>query len=358
MAMNSRNKVKDIQRIILLEKMDALFISNIKNVRYLTGFTGSSAFILITPDRGLFFTDFRYMEQAETEVKGWEIGIEKGKRINFLSNLMRKLAIKKLGFETSISYDFYVLLTKIKIMPIALKNPVENYRKVKENSEIDEIRKAISRAEEAFLKIKPRIKIGVRERQIALELEERLKRAGCNAIPFEIIVTSGKNSSMPHAKPTDKKLGSGDFVIIDWGGEANGYYSDMTRTFLLVGEHLAEKKRIYDIVNKAREEAIKSVREGIRANEIDGVARNIIKNAGLGDYFGHATGHGVGLEVHEEPRIAWTNRERIAEGMVFTIEPGVYKPNLGGVRIEDMIILKKGGPTLLTTLSRELEIIR
>ncbi|MGO9612029.1 MAG: M24 family metallopeptidase [Dissulfurispiraceae bacterium] len=356
--MTSRNKVKDIQSIILSKKLDGLFISNIKNVRYLTGFTGSSAFILITKDRGLFFTDFRYTEQAETEVKGWEIGIEKGKRINLLSNLIRKLAIKKLGFETSISYDLYVLLTKIKIIPMALKNPIENYRKVKKNSEIDEIKKAISRAEEAFLKIKPRIKIGVRERQIALELEERLKRAGCKAIPFDIIVTSGKNSSMPHAQPTDKKLGSGDFVIIDWGGEANGYYSDMTRTFLMVGERLAEKKRLYDIVNKAREEAIKSVREGIRANEIDCVARSIIKNAGFGDYFGHATGHGVGLEVHEEPRISWTNRERIAEGMVFTIEPGIYKPNLGGVRIEDMITLRKGDPMLLTTLSRKLEIIR
>ncbi|MBI3592532.1 MAG: M24 family metallopeptidase, partial [Nitrospirae bacterium] len=171
------------------------------------------------------------------------------------------------------------------------------------------------------------------------------------------IVASGGNSSMPHAKPTGRKIENGDFVIIDWGGEADGYYSDMTRTLLMSGKALSEKVRVYNAVNDARRKAIESVRAGLETKEIDAVARHAIKKAGYGEFFGHGTGHGVGLDVHEAPRVSWVDSERISDGMVFTVEPGIYVPKLGGVRIEDMVTLAKGKGILLTGLSRELEII-
>ncbi|MDA8214705.1 MAG: Xaa-Pro peptidase family protein [Nitrospiraceae bacterium] len=348
----------DIQRIIGLKRLDGFLISNIKNIRYLTGFTGSSGFIIITKNNRLFFTDFRYKEQAGAEIHGWEISIEKGKRINIIRSLIKKLGIKNLGFEKSMSYEFYELLKELPVTLIPQKNLVENLRKVKNEEEVNNIKEAVKRAENAFLKVKPRIKAGAKEREIALRLEERLKKTGCRRIPFDIIIASGKNSSMPHARPTEKKIEKGDFVIIDWGGEANGYYSDMTRTLLMNGKDLSEKIRVYNAVNDARQKAIKSVREGLKTQDIDRVARNAIKRAGYGEFFGHGTGHGVGLDVHEHPHVSWTKGERILNGMVFTIEPGIYIPELGGVRIEDMVLVKDGRGAALTGLSRGLEIIK
>lgn len=351
-------KIKAVQRIIKLKKADCLLVNALKNIRYLTGFTGSSALVLITRDKGIFLTDFRYKEQAEKELKGWEIIVEKGKRIPTLRRVAEKLGLRSLGFETSISYEFYGLLEKLPLSLVPCKKVVENLRKIKDDEEIKHIKKAVVRAEKAFLSVRPRIKPGVSERGIALRIEEHLKRQGCRSLPFDIIVASGAHSSMPHAKPTERKIEKGDFVIIDWGGEADGYYSDMTRTLLMNGRDLSEKIRIYNTVNDARNKAIASVREGIQTKEIDGFARSVIKDAGYGDFFGHGTGHGVGLDVHEYPHVSWTGGEKAANGMVFTIEPGIYVPELGGVRIEDMVTIKNGKGMLLTSLSRELEIIK
>lgn len=352
------SRKKDIQRILRLKGLDAFLITNIKNIRYLTGFTGSSGFAIITRDRGLFFTDFRYEAQARKEVNGFEIAIEKGKRIKLIRSFAEKLGIKKLGFEKSISYELYELLKTVPAVLLPQKNLVEDMRKIKSEEEIGSIKEAVRRAEEAFLKIKPRIKPGAKEREIALRLEEQLKKAGCRGIPFDIIVASGKNSSMPHARPTEKKIEKGDFVIIDWGGEANGYYSDMTRTLLMNCKDLDKKIRVYNTVNYARQKAIKSIRESLKTQEIDSIVRNTIKKAGYGEFFGHSTGHGIGLDVHEYPHVSWTKGERIRNNMVFTIEPGIYIPEMGGVRIEDMVLVRNGKAELLTGLSRELEIIK
>ncbi|MDI6800609.1 MAG: Xaa-Pro peptidase family protein [Thermodesulfovibrionales bacterium] len=351
-----------IQKIIKKNKIDAILISNIRNIRYLTGFTGSSGFVLITANRRLFFTDSRYTEQAEQEIEGFEIGMGKGMRphskpMDTIRSLIRKMGIRNLGFETSVSYEFFENLKKLKISPVPQKYIVENLRKIKDDEEIDNIKEAINRAERAFLKVKPRIRRGIRERSIALRLEEELKKGGCRSIPFDIIVASGKNSAMPHAKPSDKKIEKGDFVIIDWGGEANGYYSDMTRTFLVDGGALSEKVKIYNIVNEARKSAIRNIKEGIKTMTVDNAARNTIKKAGYGEYFGHGTGHGIGLDVHEYPHVSWAKSEKILNRMVFTIEPGIYIPDICGVRIEDMVEVKNGKAELLTTLDRELEII-
>ena len=351
-------RIKSVQYSIRKKRIDALYVSAIKNIRYLSGFTGSSGFVIVTKDRALFFTDFRYKEQSEQEVRGCEIGNEKGNRISLLRRLVKSLGIKRLGFETSLSYEFYLLLKGLSVTLEPTPNIIENFRKVKDETEIKAIASAVERAEAAFLKVKPFIKAGAKERGIALRLEEQLKREGCKSIPFDIIVASGENSSKPHAQPTEKKIGKGDFVIIDWGGEADGYYSDMTRTLLMAGDSLHEKIKIYTVVNNARQKAVYAVGAGVKTQDIDRTARETIKKAGYEAFFGHGTGHGVGLDVHEAPRVSWAKGDRISDGFVFTIEPGIYVPKLGGVRIEDMLTLKGRKGRLLTSLSRELEIIK
>ena len=205
--------------------------------------------------------------------------------------------------------------------------------------------------------MRPYIKPGVKERALALRLEENLKKTGCRRIPFDIIVASGPHAAMPHARPTERNITQGDFVIIDWGGEADGYFSDMTRTLLVEGDNLRRKKRIYHTVLRANKRAIARVLPGRRSREIDCSAREVIEKAGYSQYFGHATGHGVGLQIHELPRITWNKKEIIRENMVFTIEPGIYVPGLGGVRIEDMVIAKTMRPVVLTSLPKQLDII-
>ncbi len=344
------------------KKIHGFLVTDIVNVRYLSGFLGSSGFVFVTAEKSIFVTDFRYREQAERELSGgvdsgWEIVIEKGDRIKVIRALIRRLGVRVLGFESTLSYETYEGLSKCCVRLKPLRGVPEKLRAVKDGEEIRLIRAAVKRAEDAFLDIKPYIRQGRREKGIALMLEESLKKKGCNRLPFDIIVASGVNSAMPHARPTDKKLSPGDFVVIDWGGEAEGYCSDMTRTLLVGGGDLLKKKHIYNAVLEANRAAVSSIVPGAVSRSIDAEARNSIKNAGYGEFFGHGTGHGVGLEVHEMPRITWTRSDAVEENMVFTIEPGIYIEDIGGVRIEDMILVKADGAELLTKLPRRLEII-
>lgn len=340
------------------KEINGFLVTNINNIRYLTGFSGSSGFLLITTSKNIFVTDFRYKEQAGKEISSCDVVIEKGNRIKTIARLLRKLGIKKLGFETSVPYEFFRKLSKENIILKPLKNTVERLRAVKDAEELRLIREAVTRAERAFLEVKPYIRKGVRENKIALMLEERLKKKGCTRIPFDIIVASGRNSAMPHAKPSEKRLSSGDLVIIDWGGEAGGYSSDMTRTLLINGSDTGKKKEIYKIVLEANRNAISTISPDMESKKIDNSARYIVKKAGYSEFFGHGTGHGIGLEVHESPHITWDKKGLIRENMVFTIEPAIYVPGLGGVRIEDMVMVGKRKAVLLTSLGRELEIIK
>ena len=261
--------------------------------------------------------------------------------------------MKKLGIESSVSYSFFRRLSEAGIVFRDLEGLLEKIREIKTDSEIAAIKEAVRRAEKAFLEVRPHIKAGIREHAVALRLEERLKKNGCRKAAFDIIVASGPNAALPHAKPTEKKIDPGDLVIIDWGGEADGYFSDMTRTLLVKGgEHISKKKEIYQIVLEANKRSISSVAAGIQAKKVDGAARNYIKSSGYGDCFGHGTGHGVGLQVHEAPRITWTGSVLLRENMVFTIEPGIYIPGIGGVRIEDIVVVDRDQPTVLTTLPK------
>ncbi len=354
---NYSSRLTKIRESIKRKGIEGFLVTDINNVRYLTGFSGSSGLILITRKKSCFVTDFRYKEQAEKEVKGWDIIIGKGDMIKTIKGLSKKTGIKKLGFESSAAYEFFRRLSNIDLSVKAFEGLVERLRQIKDAIEINSIREAVRRAETAFLDVKPYIRKGIKERAIALRLEERLKKNGCRHIPFDLIVASGPNSAMPHAKPTERKLIKGDLIIIDWGGEADGYFSDMTRTLLIGGDNVSKKKEIYQIVLKASKSAISQVLPGVKSNDIDFSARKVIKKAGYGEFFGHGTGHGVGLQVHELPRITWNKIGIIKGDMVFTIEPGIYVPGLGGVRIEDMVVVKPDGHEVLTTLPKEVEII-
>jgi Xaa-Pro aminopeptidase len=339
-------------------RVDAILITDLINVRYLTGFTGSSGYSIITERDALFITDFRYKEQARGEVKGFKIIIENAERTGEIKKYCESYRIRTLGFEDhNVNYGFYRKLVKRKIRLKQLTHVIEQIRITKTEQELYDIRTAVKRAESAFRKLQPFIMAGTTERKLALKLEGLLKSEGCKTLPFEVIVASGPTAALPHAQPTERKLRGGDLVVIDWGGECNGYTSDMTRTVLLKGRSISKQKELYYNVLEAQKRAIFKVQPGVNAADIDKAARTYIKQTGYDEYFGHGTGHGVGLAVHEKPVVSWRSREVIKENMVFTVEPGIYLPGFGGVRIEDMVAAKKGGADVMTSLPKKLKII-
>lgn len=352
------NRKAFLRRQLQKQKLDGILITDLLNVKYLTGFTGSAGYALITPKDAIFVTDFRYQEQSRHEVKGFKIKIERGERSRELKEIVEELGVKKLGFEDHhVTYAFYkkLLGRKIRLKPVT--NIVESLRIVKSHEELSFIKIAVKRAEAAFSKLLPLIKTGITEQKLALKLEELLKLEGCKRLPFEVIVASGFRSALPHAKPTDRRLKKGDLVVFDWGGECEGYYSDMTRTILINDRDISKQKALYYNVLEAQKRAIESVRSGIKASKVDAAARDYIKQEGYDEFFGHGTGHGVGLAVHEKPVVSWRSKEDIKENMVFTIEPGIYLPGFGGVRIEDMVTVRKNRAELLTSLPKKLKII-
>jgi Xaa-Pro aminopeptidase len=338
--------------------VDGVLITDINNVQYLSGFTGSSGFLIITNNISIFVTDFRYKEQAKMEVKGFKIIIESKNRVDSIKRIAEEYKIRELGFEDhSLNFQTYKRLKEKRIKLKALADTVESLRLIKSQEEITYIKRAVKRAENAFRRLRPFIKAGVTEQKLAFRLEGLLKEQGCKRIPFEVIITAGSMSALPHAKPTNRQIKKGDFILFDWGGEYEGYCSDMTRMLAIKGRHLTKQLEIYSIVYAAQRRAVEAVRDGVRAKQIDSAARDLIKQKGYGDYFGHGTGHGVGLAVHERPVISGQSEDTIKKGMVFTIEPGIYLPGIGGARIEDMIYVRGSGAEVLTTLPRKLEVI-
>ncbi len=338
--------------------IDGILITDLNNVRYLSGFTGSSGCIILTKKKSLFLSDFRYKEQIKAEVDDYTVIIEHTDRSKEIKDICKKYGIRTLGFEDhNVTFGFYRKLLKGKVKLQPLSGAVESLRVIKLPDEIQCIKKAVQRAESAFRKLLPYIKTGQTERKIALKMEELLKSEGCKKLPFEVIVASGLMSALPHAQPTDRKFKKGDLIVIDWGGEYKGYFSDMTRTVLMNSRNVSRQKELYFNVLEAQKRAIKTVRSGIQAAKVDAAARDYIEQKGYGDFFGHGTGHGVGLAVHEKPVVSWRNREIIKEDMVFTVEPGIYIPGFGGVRIEDMVAAGKNEAVLLTSLPKKLRII-
>jgi Xaa-Pro aminopeptidase len=344
------NRIEKVREKFGSNNIDGFISFKRENIRYLTGFGGSTAVIILTKREAFFLTDFRYKTQAEEEVNSnFEIK-ECKKFIDSISEIAKPLNLKTIGFEPHLPYSTYQelqnKLNSASLTPV--KNLIEDVRIVKEPSEVELIKKAIGIIDRAFKNIKKFVKAGSKERDIAIEMEYQLRKEGAEGIPFDIIVASGERGALPHGIASDKIIKDGELVILDFGSRYNGYNSDCTRT-LSVGGFDERQKNVYNTVLAAQGEAIKSIKPGLKVSEIDSKARQFIIEKGFGDNFGHSTGHGVGLEVHENPRIAEGLDDVVKEGMVFTVEPGIYITGWGGVRIEDMALVTKNGCEVLTS---------
>jgi len=343
----------------LLEEyhLDAILITNLINVRYLSGFTGSEGSIIFTEKDSWFLSDPRYRLQAEQEVKGFKVKIFK-KKVREIYSLFKKLKAKKVGFEPfALSYQFFVLLKKeltgIKLIP--LKRSLSEVRAIKDKDELENIKRAVEIAEIALGRALNQIRAGITELDFATELEFQLRKAGSQGTGFDTIVASGARSALPHAKADNKIMKKGEIVVIDYSANCQGYFSDLTITIAL-GEPDKKAKEIYQIVSEAQKMAIREIKPEQLANQIDKIARNYIKSKGYGKFFEHGLGHGLGLEVHEQPAINHISKNKLKTGMVFTVEPGIYLPGKFGVRIEDNVILEDNKAKVLSKSNQALQI--
>lgn len=352
-------RLKDIRKIIKEKNVDAILITKCEHNFYMSGFTGTSAVIFITDSKAVLLTDFRYVEQAAGQSPEYEICKYAGSCINELNNLIEEESVKTLFFEDSyITFAEYgEFRKKLNIKEfIPLGKAVEELRRVKDETEIALIKKAVRIADDTFFHILGYIKPGVAEVELAAEMEYYMKKQGAAGSSFETIVASGIRASMPHGVASDKKLKSGDVITFDFGALYNGYCSDMTRTVFL-GKPESELERIYNIVLHAQLKGIEAVKQGSIAKDVDKIARDHIVNEGFGDYFGHGLGHGVGLEIHEEPTLSTRGSIELLNGMVVTVEPGIYIAGLGGVRIEDMVVVNGEAPDVLTASTKEMIVL-
>ena len=339
--------------------IEAAFITKRENYMYLSGFTGTSAYLIITQEEAVLVTDFRYEQQAAEQAPFFHVIKYQGDVFNAFNELLEKKAIQQLGFEESdLTYKQYTeYKNKLQVKDfIPLGGIVETMRMIKDQEEIKIIRKAVEIADNAFTHVLTYIKPGITEIEIAAELEYSMKRQGAKGPSFETIVASGGRSSMPHGTATDKKIKQGDTITLDFGAIYKEYCSDMTRT-VFVGEPSEEMKRIYAIVLEAQRKSLEGAKKGLTGKEIDSIARDLIVKAGFEKNFGHGLGHGVGIEVHEEPRLSPSGNIVMDNNMVVTVEPGIYVPRLGGVRIEDMIVIQDDKPLILTKSTKELVIV-
>jgi len=338
--------------------LDGLLLTGLSNIRYLTGFSGSSALLVVTPRDVVLITDFRYQTQVAAEVGDLaRVAIESSSLWTGLwQQLATHPALMVIGFETAhIQHrDFQRLIeagARWQWRPTL--DLVETLRERKDDDEIDAIRAAAGVATRALGNTLPQIKAGLSELEVAGILEKALRDEGSEGFPFPSIVASGERSALPHARTSARQIAKGDLLLMDFGAEVGGYCSDLTRT-VVVGKASEEQRATYEVVRLANERAARGVRAGMTGRDADAIARQYIERAGYGDLFGHSLGHGIGLEVHEAPRLARTAEGALGEGAVVTIEPGVYRPGWGGVRIEDDVVLAADGPQTLTQFPREL----
>jgi Xaa-Pro aminopeptidase len=338
--------------------VDALLVTSLANVRYLTGFSGSSALALVSQRETVLITDFRYQTQAADEVGDTaRVTIEpQSLWAGLWQQLAQQAGIQVVGFESAhvLHRDFLRLMeagARWQWRPTL--DLVETLRERKDASEVMLIERAAGVATRALERTLAEVRVGMTELQVAGVLERALREEGSEGFPFPSIVASGPRSALPHARATSARVREGDLLLLDFGAEVEGYCADVTRT-VVVGRATAEQREVYDVVRRANEQASHDIRAGMTGRDADAIARGYIEQRGYGDLFGHGLGHGVGLEVHEAPRLARTADGPLSEGAVVTIEPGVYRPGWGGVRIEDDVVLDAAGPRILTKFTREL----
>jgi len=344
-----------LERFFTSHKIDGILLSNMLNIRYLSGFTGSEGAMLLTRDGFWLLCDSRYTAQAAIEVLDGEIR-QFSEKQDAVKGLIEELNLMRIGFESAHTtvaafMEFSGKLSGRELVPIGAT--LDQIRSCKDRDEIERLGEVAGLASNAFQAIAGMIRPGVSEAEIARELEFEMRRMGADGRAFDFIVASGERGAMPHGRASDRPIRAGELVTVDYGAQKNGYYSDETMT-VAVGKPEGRMLEIYAVVKEAHDRAIAAVRPGLSCRDLDAVARDYIGECGYGEYFGHGLGHGVGLEIHEKPVISPRGENLIEEGMVFTIEPGIYIPGSGGVRIEDTIVVNSDGCRLLTQVSKEL----
>jgi Xaa-Pro aminopeptidase len=339
----------------LLRKRGAggLLVTNFTNVTYLTGFTGDDSYLLVTTDGEVLLSDPRYTTQLEEECPGLELSIRWTgvSMLDAVAKVVKQSGLAQLGIEAgSMTVElFHQLADKLpKVELVSTQGLVEALRIIKDRAEVDAIRVAIDQARKGFDVIRASLTPDQTEKQVAADLEHQLRRFGAKGCSFTPIIAVGPRAALPHATPGDSRIGESDFVLVDWGAREGLYISDLTR-MVVTGKISPKLERIYRVVLKAQVAAIQAIRPGISCEEVDGVARSIITKAGYGKQFGHGLGHGIGLEVHEAPRFAKKQQRLLKAGMVVTVEPGIYFPNWGGVRIEDDVLVTRNGHEVLSS---------
>ncbi len=343
------DRIKKIRRGLKSLKIEALLVSNPSNIFYLSGFRGDDSFLLVTIEGNYIITDFRFEQDALKRASGFNVIAGPGNIYKKIASLLEKLSLKRIGFESAhlkvMQKDILTGLIRARLLPVP--GIIENLRAIKYPDEIKAIRTSACITKKVLKRIIKEIKNGRTERDIAGQIDFLLRKEGADKSSFDTIVASGENSSMPHARPQNRKITRGDAVVLDFGATCDNYSSDLTRT-LFVGKISKHLSLLYNIVATAQKRAINRVGPGVKISDIDMAARGYITKKGFKEYFGHATGHSVGIDVHELPSINSKNHAKLKEGMVFTIEPGIYIAGIGGVRIEDMVLVNKKGCEVLT----------
>jgi Xaa-Pro aminopeptidase len=358
--MDFQSRQKKLREHLATTRFDALLISHLPNIRYLCGFTGSAGLLLVEQAGSVFFTDVRYDTQAHGEVKGAKVVIARKAVLPSLGEFLGARRKRAGGWTIGVEAEHLTIaeekrLTQVRPAGVRLKDApslVERARMVKDSDELQRIRSAVALGAKLFDRALEVLRPGVKETEIAAEMEYAARRGGAEEMSFPTIIASGARSALPHGRASDQPIAPGGFVVCDFGVILSGYCSDQTRT-VWVGPVPKDARDAYEAVRGAQQAAIEAVRPGVTVGEIDAAARKVLRKAGLARYFTHSTGHGVGLEIHEIPRVADGQREILQPGMVITIEPGVYFPRKWGIRIEDMVAVTAGGYEVMTPTSKE-----
>jgi Xaa-Pro aminopeptidase len=348
-----------LRRQVKQEGLDALLVTNFTNVTYLTGFTGDDSYLLVTAQGDVLISDQRYTTQLEEECPGLELAIRGPgtKMREWTAKVLKKAKITRLGVEAdsmtvgqrdALAAD----LPKAELVPTS--GWVEELRLLKDKDEVERTRRAGDLARRAFEVVRAKLTPEMTEQQVSNELEYQARQFGARRMSFETIVAVGPRAALPHARPTARRIGESDFTLIDWGVNEGLYMSDLTR--VLATARISPKlRKLYGVVLKAQLAGIEAVRPGATCEEVDRAARSVIEQAGHGKHFGHGLGHGVGLEIHEAPRLAQGQTRPLKPGMIVTIEPGLYFPGWGGIRIEDDVLVTRSGHEVLTSVPKELD---
>ncbi len=358
MGLNSARRLEKLRQALVEKRLEAILVSQAENRFYVSGFSGSAGYLLVTASMAVLATDFRYIEQTKRQAPDFEVLQIAGRVDDWFPSLIQRTGIKSLGFESdNMTVAFAKQLSdslskadvRVELTPV--EGLVEAGRIVKEVEELDLISSAVKISDAAMSHIFEFIREGMTEKAVAWEIERFMREHDSQSVPFEVLVQSGPNSALPHAQPSDRKIGAGEPIVMDIGAKVGGYASDLTRTFC-VGKQDAQFRKIHDIVLGAQLSAIALIKEGMTGEQADSFARIIIKEAGYADFFGHSLGHGVGLAVHESPRLGPNSSDILKNGMVFSVEPGIYLPGWGGVRIEDLATLDGGKIRVLSQVQK------